>query len=110
MLINISFFFFCRFNLNPLRRLTNNYVVENQNRRFEFNICGRLNKNKCEDKEGNITTICDITDIKKPKVYAVENRKNNQLYFDSESRSLKLIQGVFKKSLFAKTKFKLNFQ
>jgi len=74
-------------------------VVENQNRRFEVNICGRLNKNKCG---GNITTICDISDIMKPEVYAVGNRKNDQLNFDSESRSLKLIQHQrVKKSLFA---------
>lgn len=74
--------------MNPLRRI-NNYLVENHNRRFEVNICGRLNdNNKCG---GNITTICDITDITNPKVYAVGFR-NDELYFDTESDRLKLIQ------------------
>ncbi|XP_025206725.1 cation-independent mannose-6-phosphate receptor isoform X2 [Melanaphis sacchari] len=79
-----------KFNLNPLRRLTNNYLVENQNRRFELNICGRLtDNNKCG---GNITTICDITDIRNPKVYAVGKHANDELLFDTNSKNLKLIQ------------------
>ncbi|KAF0758761.1 cation-independent mannose-6-phosphate receptor [Aphis craccivora] len=79
-----------KFNLNPLRRLTNNYLVENQNRRFELNICGRLtDHNKCG---GNITTICDITDITNPKVYAVGKYANDELLYDKNSKSLKLIQ------------------
>ncbi|XP_060841059.1 cation-independent mannose-6-phosphate receptor [Rhopalosiphum padi] len=78
------------FNLNPLRRLTNNYLVENQNRKFELNICGRLtDNNKCG---GNITTICDITDIRNPKVYAVGKYANDELLYDTNSKSLKLIQ------------------
>lgn len=76
--------------MNPLRRLTGNYLVENQNRRFEINICGRLtDNNKCG---GNITTICDVTDVKNPKVYAVGNSKKDEIFFDSESKTLKLIQ------------------
>jgi hypothetical protein len=64
-------------------------LVENQNRRFEINICGRLtSNNKCG---GNITTICDVTDEMKPKVYAV-GHKNDKLLFDNESKHLKLIQ------------------
>ncbi|XP_060881160.1 cation-independent mannose-6-phosphate receptor isoform X2 [Metopolophium dirhodum] len=79
-----------KFNLNPLRRLTINYLVENQNRQFELNICGRLtDNNKCG---GNITTICDITDIRNPKVYAVGKYANDQLLYDTDSKSLKLIQ------------------
>lgn len=75
--------------MSPLRRLTTNYLVENQNRRFEINICGRLNNNNtCR---GNITTICDITDVTNPKVYAVGS-KNDQIIYDTKSQSLTLIQ------------------
>lgn len=92
MLMTIKYifqYFRFRFDLSPLRCLINNYVVENQNRRFEVNICGRLTDNsKCH---GNKTTICDITDVKYPQVYAV-GYKYDELTFDSESRSLKLIQ------------------
>lgn len=76
--------------MSPLRRHLTNYLVENQNRRFEINICGRLtDNNKCG---GNITTICDVTDESSTKVYAVGYNKNDQLLFDNESRNLKLIQ------------------
>lgn len=64
-------------------------MVVSQNRRFEVNICGRLTDNsKCN---GKMTTVCDITNVSDPKVYAV-GYKNDKLTFDSESRSLKLIQ------------------
>lgn len=64
-------------------------MVESQNHRFEINICGRLNdNNKCG---GNITTVCDITDVTYPKVYAV-GYKTDQLSFDAKNRSLKLVQ------------------
>lgn len=75
--------------MNPLRRLTNNYLVENQNRRFEINICGRLNNNNTCG--GNITTICDVTDVKNAKIYAVGS-KDDKLIYDTKNRSLKLIQ------------------
>lgn len=77
--------------MSPLRRhLTTNYLVENQNRRFEVNICGRLTDiNKCG---GNITTICDVTDEMNAKIYAVGCNKNDKLFFDNGSRNLKLIQ------------------
>lgn len=82
-------YFRFRVDLNPLRRLIDNYVVEKENRRFEVNICGRLTDNsKCD---GHITTICDITDVNKPQIYAV-GYKDDKLTFMSESRSLKLIQ------------------
>lgn len=71
-----------------MRRITN-YIVEDHNRRFELNICGRLNdNNKCG---GNITTICDVTDDLNPKVYAV-GLSNDKFYFDIETKRLKLIQ------------------
>lgn len=79
-------------NLNPLRRWAGNYLVRNQNRQFEMNICGRLtNNNKCG---GNITTICDITDVANSTIYAVGIMKNNKeiTHYDIESRNLKLIQ------------------
>lgn len=76
--------------MNPLRRLTTNYLVVNQNRQFELNICGRLTDgNKCG---GNITTICDITDIRNATTYAVGKYANDQLLYDVESKNLKLIQ------------------
>lgn len=62
-------------------------MVENHNRRFEVNICGRLvDNNKCG---GNITTICDVMSS---KVYAVGCYKNDKLIFDFKTKSLKLIQ------------------
>lgn len=71
-------------------------MVENHNRRFEVNICGRLNyNNTCG---GNITTICDVTDVtdamnsNKSKIYAVGYSKNDKLTYDTKSQSLKLIQ------------------
>lgn len=92
--------------MNPLRRLTSNYLVINKNRQFEVNICGRLtDNNKCI---GNTTaTICDITDVNNPKVYAVGNYTNDKLVYDPESRNLKLIQHErsTKKSLYSKIHF-----
>lgn len=73
--------------MNPLRRLTGNYLVVNQNRRFEMNICGYLAESKCF---GNITTICDISNSS-PKVYAVGST-NNFIVFDTITRNLKLVQ------------------
>lgn len=92
--------------MNPLRRLSNNYVIENQNRKFELNICGRLtDNNKCG---GNITTICDITNITNPRVYAVGKYGNDALLYDTDSKSLKLIQhekATKTKSLYSKINF-----
>ncbi|XP_050439703.1 cation-independent mannose-6-phosphate receptor-like isoform X2 [Adelges cooleyi] len=77
-------------NLNLLRRTSSNYLVENHGRRFELNICGRLvDNNKCG---GNITTICDITDVNKPTVYAVSHSYNSELLYDESTKILKLIQ------------------
>lgn len=67
-------------------------MVENQNHRFEINICGRLtDNNKCNKYGNNITTVCDITNATNPKVFAV-GTKDDKLFFDAESRSLNLIQ------------------
>lgn len=66
-------------------------MVENQNRRFEVNICGRLNNNN-NSCSGNITTICDITNVSLPKIYAEGYSKNDQLLYDASSKSVKLIQ------------------
>lgn len=85
-------------------------MVENQHRRFEINICGRLaDNNSCG---GNITTVCDVTDIYRPRVYAVGYSKNDQLFYDSESKHLKLIQHqrATRKSSYAKTAFNLYFK
>lgn len=96
--------------MNPLRRLTMNYLVKNQSRKFELNICGRLtNNNKCG---GNITTICDITDIRNPKVYAVGSRANDKLLYVTDSKILKLIQyekAARKRSLYSKIKIVIKF-
>lgn len=56
-----------------------------------MNICGRLtNNNKCG---GNITTICDITDVANSTIYAVGIMKNNkEIIMYDERRNLKLIQ------------------
>lgn len=76
--------------MRPLRRSTSNYLVRDQNRHFEVNICGRLiDNNKCG---GNITTICDITNATNPINYAVGINKNDEMIFDIESGNLKLIQ------------------
>lgn len=95
-------YFRFRIDLNPLRRLINNYVVENRTRRFEVNICGRLtDKNKCGDI---MTTICDITNVSYPQVYPL-GYINEKPIFVSESRSVKLIQyEKAKKSLFTEIK------
>lgn len=96
--------------MNPLRRLTNNYLVENKNRKFELNICGRLtDNNKCG---GNITTICDITDIRNPKIYAVGKHSNDELLYDTDSNVLKLIQhqkASKNKSLYSEIKIVMKF-
>ncbi|VVC44230.1 Hypothetical protein CINCED_3A025444 [Cinara cedri] len=81
---------FYRVNFNRLRRLTTNYYVENKNRHFEVNICGRLTySSKCK---GNTTTICDITNLNDPKVFAVGYSINDKLIFDDKSKHFKLIQ------------------
>lgn len=73
----------------PLRRLTDNYLVKNQNRSFEVNICGSLTKYTSCDS--NITMICDVTDTN-PKVYAVWYNKNKKLSYDVLSQTIKLMQ------------------
>ncbi|XP_050535949.1 cation-independent mannose-6-phosphate receptor isoform X3 [Daktulosphaira vitifoliae] len=79
-----------KFNLNSLRRIKENYLVENDGRRFQLNICGRLlNGNKCG---GNITTICDISDENASKVFAVGHYSNSDIVYDEINNNLKLIQ------------------
>jgi len=88
-----------------------NYLVKDQSRQFELNICGRLtDNNKCG---GNITTICDITNIRDPKVYAVGSHAYSQLLYDIDTKILKLIQyekAVKNKSLYTKISFVMKFR
>lgn len=82
--------------MNPLRRLTNNYLVENHNRSFEINICGYLTyNNKCG---GVIATVCDVTNGIKPMIYAV-GQINDKPVFDTESKNiiLKMYEKTTKK-------------